>query len=243
MSNNVVRLVDLVDKATVADACDGIWTYLDERSIRRDDRDTWPVGLVGGLQKLTKRRVVDRCESRGLLDVVDEIVGADRSPLDTEWQLLITFPQAEPWRLPHTGWHLDMAATGDPQAHKVARVFIVLDEIEVHGGGTMLVDGSSAMVRRWITEAAGRDAGKSSELKARFRTSYDWYRVLMSEGAPNRSERLLGGELVDAVPTRVVELRGAAGDVWIMDQWTMHAISINASDRPRLMASKWFHCP
>ena len=45
------------------------------------------------------------------------------------------------------------------------------------------------------------------------------------------------GEEIDGIRVRVVELTGDAGDVTLMLPWTLHAISPNGSDRPRMMVT------
>jgi hypothetical protein len=56
----------------------------------------------------------------------------------------------------------------------------------------------------------------------------------MSERDASVDSRFLDGEEIDGVFCRLRELTGAAGDVWCMDQWTLHNASTNAGNSPRI---------
>jgi hypothetical protein len=173
---------------------------------------------VSQLQGLTKSGILERCETPQVRDLVTSIVGPVQPVTQPDWQLLLSFPAGGEWSVPHTTWHLDLHASGDPARSQVARVFVVLDALRPRGGGTMLIDGSATLIRRMVQESPNRDAGRSADVKKRLMRTSDWYSALLSAGGSDRQARLLAGEDFEGVPMRVVEMTGSPGDVWTMDQ-------------------------
>ena len=45
----------------------------------------------------------------------------------------------------------------------------------------------------------------------------------------------------DGVPVHVGEMTGRAGDVYVMDPMTLHAMTPNVSDAPRMMLTEWIY--
>jgi hypothetical protein len=103
--------------------------------------------IVSQLPGLTNSGILERCETPEVRDLVTSILGSDRPVTHLDWQLLLSFPTDGKWSVPHTTWHLDLHASGDPALSQLARVFVVLDDLRPRGGGTMLVDGSAGRSR------------------------------------------------------------------------------------------------
>ncbi len=52
---------------------------------------------------------------------------------------------------------------------------------------------------------------------------------------------MIDGEEIDGVHVKVTELTGHAGDVVVMQPWTLHCMSINSLDMPRLAVTHTVH--
>lgn len=177
----------LVDPRVAADVRDEIRGWLEaNRGVFRTDRETRPRRIVSQLQGLTKSGILERCETPQLRDLVSSILGSDQPVMHLDWQLLLSFPTNGEWSVPHTTWHLDVHASGDPTLSLVARVFVVLDDFRPRGDGTMLVDGSATLIRRLVQESPNGDAGRSAEVKKRLKRKAGWYETLLSAGGSDR---------------------------------------------------------
>ena len=87
------------------------------------------------------------------------------------------------------------------------QAFVLLDDVPVHGGATLALAGS--------------------------------HRLNNPTTAKQRLEELSGGGAisVEGCELSLVEMFGRAGDVYLMDMRVLHTPSINASKKPRLMAT------
>jgi hypothetical protein len=145
-------------------------------------------------------------------------------------QVLFTLPNAEAWEVP-TGWHVDMPrlASGDRLG---AQVFALLDEVEVGGGGTMIIAGSHRLANE------GRPM-RMKEIK-RLLCRDARLRRLFS-GAPGDGRELMGETWrVGEVELSLAELTGKPGDAWFVDLRVLHAGAPNAADHPRMMLTHRF---
>ena len=69
---------------------------------------------------------------------------------------------------------------------------------------------------------------------------HSWFRALGregSEGGDRVRQFMVDGDEIDGVRVRVAELTAAAGDVVVMQPWTLHNLSMNCADRPRFMVT------
>lgn len=87
------------------------------------------------------------------------------------------------------------------------QAFVLLDDVPVHGGATLALAGS--------------------------------HRLSNPTTARQRLEQLSKGGVVsvEGCELSLVEMSGRAGDVYLMDMRVLHTPSINASKKPRLMAT------
>ena len=238
MRGGLIHCPGVVDAPTHTSVVDAMWDHLAARGVRRFDRTTWPVGTVSGLQQLKRDRAVQALATDEILEIRSQILRSEAALPSLDWAALIRFPEpGVSWRLPHKVWHLDEPGRGSPATHRTSRLFVILSDLQQHGGATLAVEGSAALVRRIIADSPNHDGGSSSEVRKILQRRYEWFDLLMSEREVSDDTRLQDGEEVDGVLCRVMELTGAAGDVWCMDQWTLHNGSTNASDRPRLAAT------
>ncbi|MEZ4730604.1 MAG: phytanoyl-CoA dioxygenase family protein [Caldilineaceae bacterium] len=143
--------------------------------------------------------------------------------------LLCTFPNASTWWLPHQNWHVDFprpAKSGLPGV----QIFAILDDVEPEGGGTLAVTGSHRLFN---------DAGRisSSDLRKRLKRE-PYFAELMADKPSDRLRLMREPGYVGHVEVRVVEMSGAAGDVYFMDLRMLHNIAPNARTKPRLMLTQ-----
>ena len=73
-----------------------------------------------------------------------------------EGQALISFPQPEPWEIPHKTWHFDLPAKGDVDGFQAVRLFGYAATVVPRGGATLLVEGSPELVRRMVERSPNR---------------------------------------------------------------------------------------
>lgn len=143
--------------------------------------------------------------------------------------LLCTLPNASTWWLPHQNWHVDFPR---PAEHGLpgVQIFAILDDVEPEGGGTLAVTGS----HRLFTNE-GRIS--SSDLRKRLKRD-PYFAELMSDKPTDRLRLLREPSRVGDVEVSVVEMSGAAGDVYFMDLRMLHNIAPNARLKPRLMLTQ-----
>ncbi len=191
------------------------------------------------LHKALRKRLKASPALRSLLTVdvlacADALVGGRNTrgfSASSTPQLLFTAPDAESWRVPHNGWHLDL-----PRAAEVGfpgvQAFTFLAPTPSGAGGTLVLEGShrflndvdflpSADVKRWLA--------RRPELKS-----------LFDPRLADRSALREAEFEMDGVVLRVRELVGEPGDVWFTDLRVLHTLALNASAMPRLMATERF---
>jgi hypothetical protein len=241
-TSGTTRLSGLVDRPVAEEMVERMWRMLANRGVDRTDRATWPIGPPGNLQGLRQGGAFDRFGTPALHEVLDELLGAGAWHGDAHWgPSLITFPQPGPWVLPHKVWHFDLPGRGAPDRLDVARCFGFASDVDPEGGGTLVVEGSHELVRRMVASAREHDAGSSSDLRKRLARRHPWFNALLTEGGDRRAQFMDDGDEIDGVPVRVAELTGRAGDVTVMLPWTMHNLSMNCSDVPRVMVTQSFY--
>ena len=217
---------------------DVLWGELRMRhGIERDDRSTWQPGEASRM-KTSKRSPVFRpiC-GPAVVDVLDGLLGADAwVPPKQFGNVLVTFPNAEHWRVPHRIWHSDFDPGFDPDRLFAVKVWALCDDVEPGGGGTPQLLGSHKLFARYV---ASTPPSRYKEAKFGFLRSHPYLQALTKDdGEPDRNERFLDVETdLDGLPARVVELTGAGGDVFVTHGWVFHSIPVNARTRPRFMRS------
>jgi hypothetical protein len=150
--------------------------------------------------------------------------------------VLVTFPNAGEWRVPDRIWHVDFDPGFDPERLFAVKLWALCDDVEPGGGGTPQLLGSHKLFARYV---ASTPPARYKEAKFGFLRSHPWLEALThDDGAPDRNDRFLDVEAdIDGLPARVVELTGAAGDVFVTHGWVFHSVPVNAGRQPRLMRS------
>jgi hypothetical protein len=245
----LTRLPNAISAGHAAAMCDSIWSFLRERdAIEQARPDSWPVGPVAQFQRLSRSAAF---ESLGRADrltaAVDDLIGIG------QWRLgpsgvLVTFPQHDVvWAVPTSAWHLDAPPQNLGKVVGV-RVFVILEELRAHGGGTLVLAGSHRLVNRYL--AISGPNPRSGDIKSRLGSAHPWLAGLWGRAtsidvdttassdadAFARNRRYMDeGAIVDDVPVVVREVHGATGDVFLMHADCFHASAPNCRERPRIM--------
>jgi ectoine hydroxylase-related dioxygenase (phytanoyl-CoA dioxygenase family) len=240
--DGVLKLERLLDRASVALACEAVLGSLERLGLWRDGnwrlderpKPIWPDRGLKPSRDIGHRHpeVEALIQLPAIKAVVEHLLGGadfDRKVFPRP-QVLASLPNADDWVLP-SGWHTDMprlARGGSPGI----QAFMFLDSVRPRGGGTLVIAGSHRLLN------GGRNM-KANEITAALRTE-PFFQHLFS--------RRIGATDVEALPVgrvsgtrlEVVELVGEPGDAWLIDLRALHAAAPNCSDRPRLMATHRF---
>ena len=117
----------------------------------------------------------------------------------------------------------------------------MLDELYARGGGTAVLEGSPALVRRFNERHPELENSKWKDWKNAFRNADPFLKRLTNKNeessTPDRNAFFMEQTtVVDEVPVIVSEITGAAGDVIICHPQLMHAMPIgNEQAHPRMM--------
>ena len=150
-------------------------------------------------------------------------------PMDRHPALLFTLPNATTWTVPHQNWHLDMPRLPEGGVPGV-QIFAFLETVEPGGGGTLAVTGSHRLLNEGVRIS-------SSDLRKRLRQER-YFAELMSHHTADRLRFVREVGQVGDIPLQVVEMTGAAGDVYFMDLRVLHTIAPNTHQRPRIMLTQ-----
>jgi len=149
-----------------------------------------------------------RMATPGMLEKMEALAGTTLIPAN-DAQLLLSLPNQGKWTLDALDWHVDVASAG-PDSSPGIQVFAILDDLAPQGGATLALAGSHKLDR---TKPAIRDFQKKLKRSA------------------------TRDMTVDGMDLSVLEMTGQAGDVYLMDMRLLHTPSINATKRPRMMAT------
>lgn len=126
--------------------------------------------------------------------------------------LLLSPPNQGAWRLDGLNWHTDISSSDQKRIPGI-QAFVIVDDLERHGGATLLLSGSHRLANDAQANARVRDALRKGK-----------------EGETALRQRDLS----------IVELSGRAGDVYLVDMRVLHTPSVNASKRLRMVATARF---
>lgn len=194
-----VRLPGVFSGESAGAMVERVWEALGRRRVERDAPETWPSGMVDKLQELKNHQIFDAIGSDGLTSSLDQLLGAERWRVPREWgQFLISFPprgarsangspDSEGWTIPHRVWHTDFSfRLPDPPLFGVL-VFSFLGDVEPRAGGTVVVNGSHHLLRRFVEQRASCGKEKMKVTREAFLRSDPWLRDLSSEDDAARS--------------------------------------------------------
>lgn len=132
---------------------------------------------------------------------------AETSAFSTQSQLLISPPNQGAWRLEGLNWHTDLSDAESERTPGI-QAFVLVDNVEKQGGGTLILAGSHLRSRNRAAEQRLRQALRDAR-----------------QNAPELRE------------LSIIELCGGVGDVYLMDMRVLHTPSINATKRWRMVGA------
>lgn len=231
-----LRLPGALDPRDVARMRDRLWHLLEHRGSRRDDPSTWRHEHAVHLQRV-RDADPDPHGCVPLVEALDELIGAGSWRTSNHWaNVLVTFPNAATWDVPHSPWHLDYSYDFPRDAIWGANAFLFLDDVLPRGGGTVVLRGSPLLTARFVERL--RPATRTQKQhRLAFQASHPYLTALADPtDTEDRVRRFTEVDTdVHGVPTRVVELTGAPGDLVLCHPWTVHNVAPNTLDRARMM--------
>jgi hypothetical protein len=216
-----------------------VWAWLERRyAISRTDPASWNVSAPTGLQGLKRQPVFEAIGSETTCGALDALLGPGAWKRPRDWGgFLVNFPSGGNWSVPSRVWHTDFGFQGPLDRPFGALVFSFLSDVPPGSGGTVVVEGSHRVIRRYLVEHPRAARASMKMVRQALMQSDSWLVGLASKAEdPARVGRLMrAGAVVADVRVRVVELAGEAGDLVIGHNWLLHAGAPNCGSRPRIM--------
>jgi hypothetical protein len=231
----LLRLRGAISDDDVKRMRDHLWSGLARHNrIDRDDRASWPAGIIRNLQPIERDQAFAAMGSATVCAALDTLFGPAGWQHPSQWgELLITFPTpGAEWNVPHQVWHFDVIADS---LGPILIMFALLDTVLPGGGGTPVVAGSHRLLHQLAGERSSRiSSAQARKLLAR---SDPWIADLWSsDNAAERVQRYMEqGVEVHGVRLRVAELCGDPGDVFLMHPHILHSVAVNSRAKPRLV--------
>jgi len=175
-------------------------------------------------------------------ELLDALLGAGawHRPKHAGQLLAVTFPAGTSWQLPHKVWHLDYTAPGALRALPGIQLFLCVDRVAPHAGGTLVVTGTHRLIDALRHREGPAWPGRSAEVRRRLRLEVPWLRELGSlrEGEDREARFMERPTRCEGAALQVVELCGEPGDVYAMHPWLLHAPSTNCGELPRMVLTE-----
>jgi hypothetical protein len=249
-SSGFVKLRGAVPTNAVRKMEDAVWTLLEQRGLRKNDPPSWqfnsPAKSVQDLHQVSK---LAELKNEGtspedyqiVREALDVAFGDHPRAAAPNWgQPLVTFPHRNgPWMMPNNFWHFDHRYFQRGEINGV-NVFLFINDVDAEGGGTVVVKSAPLLMDRLLDN--GAKLTKLSEQNKAFLNSHPWLRGLKTsrkEMSIDRNRRYMDADTdIDGIRTRVVELTGKAGDVFLCHPAMFHAPAPNVANQPRLMRTQ-----
>ena len=228
---------------------DIVWRWLERHDIMRNDPSTWDRNQAGGLSRTVRStRVFRDAVSEQFVSAIDQLLGKGSWEKPRDWGSLgFSFPEAldEQWNVASGNWHWHNSGFRNVDKLDGLFNFSFITEVQSHGGGTHIADGSHHLIRHFYrTQEKSLFSWKDKIIKKRFFSTHPWLRELTqaSENSNTRVRRLMDQTTdVNGFPLRIIELTGKPGDAMIGHPLLMHCRSTNCADVPRFMRACEIH--
>jgi hypothetical protein len=239
----LLHLPGAVAELDTAAIVDRIWEHLDRSNgVARDRRETWTLDQPSGLRAITAEPQFNALGSSAVRSALDRVLGAGRWQTPRRWgRPLIAFPAGRrPWTLPTGGaWHNDFVPLRTDDGERAVQIFVILNDLDAHGGGTLILTGSHRLITQYIADTG--EAPHPRRVRHAL-SDHPWLRELWEPPQASTDEErihryMIAGTRIRDADLRIVELTGRAGDAFVMHCDTLHAVAPNTSDEPRMMAT------
>ena len=218
---------------------DAVWQALAVVGIHRYRQETWTVERPTHLQRLKNDAIFRKVGSDALLKVIDAIFEGRSYELPKNWgAFFVAFPSADEWSVPCQGWHIDANYSSPLWPACGVKTFALLGDVGPRGGGTQILSGSHRLVHGWFQTNPPPAGARSADMR-RLLQSHPYIGDLHHAGEPEkRVARFVDrAEEVDGIPVQVIEMTGAAGDVFVLHPLLLHVAAPNKATEPRFLLS------
>ena len=198
----------------------------DGRWIKSPSRFGVPKEFRNALGKLNRSDEFPELLGERLASLIEKLVGAPVAPLAPGQQILFSLPDSANWSIPSDMWHTDLPKFAE-RATPGLQAFTFLDDIEAHGGATLVVAGSHRLLNQYSSLS-------SKEVKDHLRKE-EFFKNLFDPHRPAMANLGDAVGIVGDVKLQVVELTGRVGDLYLMDLRVLHAPAPNSSEKARIM--------
>jgi len=219
VEDGVLHLPGLISRKKTSAVKDAILAELARIGARVDGK--WRNSKIAPLRH---QRLFDDVIPPDLLPLLNELAGRALMAAPPHPQILLTPPQKMAWSVPHLGWHLDVKSPSRDEMPGI-QVFVLIDDVAQHGGGTVAIAGSHKL----HSPRNGVAVSAHQVLQA-----HPVYAALFSADKMDRAI-FLEPQSIRNVVVRVIEMCGKAGDVYLMDMRIVHAAATNATKNARMM--------
>jgi ectoine hydroxylase-related dioxygenase (phytanoyl-CoA dioxygenase family) len=242
----IVRLPGAFSADDAARMVTRLWKIFEDRyGARAGVPASWG-GVIAatGLRTFRKEPVFRPIGSPVVRAAIDALLGAERWQEPKHWgQFLTSFPEAgRKWCVPHRLWHTDFPYLKWRSERPFGLLmFSFLSEVSEQSGGTVVVEGSHRVVRRFLEDKPEEIfERKMKQVRLQLMASDPWLKVLGTQppegDEEDRIRRFMEEHAeIGGIPVRVRELTGSPGDVILAHPWTLHSIASNCGESPRLM--------
>lgn len=239
--SGIVRLPGAVAPEQVKEMCDCVWEAVERRAeLRRDDPGTWKAQRMIGSKDLPQSVNFQRIASPAVCDALDDIFDTRKwERPEQRFSMLVAFPESdEAWDVPHQNWHLDYPVVRGLDENFAVRIFVVLEQLNHAGGGTLFIAGSHRLLQRLVAKKTAERIRSADARKTLMRIS-PWAKALFSpDGKTDRVRRFVNSSTtIDKQEVRVIEMTGDPGDVLVTHPTLLHAPSTNCATDPRIVLS------
>jgi hypothetical protein len=214
-----------------------VWDHLAASGVDRGDPATWLPDRFRGLGNLRRElpweRITRSSRVRGALD---ELLGRKKWLFGEYEGLLASPPESPraPWKIARGDWHWDGGAPGPWAPSDAVWLWGILCSLPPRSGGTLLLEGSAALVGEFKAECEARSIWSTRE---RFREWHPYLRRLYGLD-PSDDPREFLSTSVDDVGRRlrVIEITGEPGDMVITQPGILHRVPQHHGGFPRFLS-------
>ncbi|ETX12682.1 hypothetical protein MUS1_01760 [Marinomonas ushuaiensis DSM 15871] len=269
-----LKLSNVIDVKKITHLRGQFWHEVNNKfDISLSNPSTWfrnssnPVGGSGAKRLNGMGPMMRDLKASGKFDAIEEMMQSAIDPIFSDytlrpldlWYSLLSFPGSETkWNVPYKSWHNDEPiVVGDSNPWSLF-VFLLLDDVSVDMGATVVVSGSHRRAEQLAERIASPD--QEAAIKAfdsvnsgliddpkntRLLTTDNllepltqedpWMKALVTESTPEQriKQFVQEGGTFNGIEQKVVSLTGSAGDIIILNPRCLHSTSANVSRLPR----------